>query len=96
MPKVKPLIKDEPIVETITPVETIAQKTAELSAKGKTAMMVVMLTRAEGATLTDMAKSLGWKENSIRGAMSTCLKNKIIKELTSEVIDGNRHYKAKI
>ncbi|MDO4162625.1 MAG: DUF3489 domain-containing protein [Pseudomonadota bacterium] len=36
--------------------------------------MVVMLSRPEGATLKEMAEALGWKENSIRGAMSAYAK----------------------
>ena len=41
-----------------------------LDHRDKTAFMVVMLSRPEGATLKEMAEALGWKENSIRGAMS--------------------------
>lgn len=40
----------------------------------KTSFMVVMLSRPEGATLKEMAEALGWKENSIRGAMSAYAK----------------------
>ena len=45
-----------------------------LDHRDKTAFMVVMLRRPEGATLKEMAEALGWKENSIRGAMSTYAK----------------------
>ena len=45
-----------------------------LDHREKTAFMVVMLSRPEGATLKEMAEALGWKENSIRGAMSTYAK----------------------
>ena len=45
-----------------------------LDHRDKTAFMVVMLSRPEGATLKEMAEALGWKENSIRGAMSTYAK----------------------
>lgn len=45
-----------------------------LNHRDKTAFMVVMLRRPEGATLKEMAEALGWKENSIRGAMSTYAK----------------------
>ena len=40
----------------------------------KTAFMVNILSRPEGATLKEMAEALGWKENSIRGAMSAYAK----------------------
>lgn len=45
-----------------------------LDRRDKTAFMVVMLSRPEGATLKEMAVALGWKENSIRGAMSAYAK----------------------
>jgi hypothetical protein len=45
-----------------------------LDHRDKTAFMVVMLSRPEGATLKEMAEALGWKENSIRGAMSAYAK----------------------
>ena len=63
----------------------------ELSNRGKTALMVVMLSRPEGATLKEMADQLGWKENSIRGAMSLYAKNEK-KTIASEKKDGVRTY----
>lgn len=63
----------------------------ELSNRGKTALMVVMLSRPEGATLKEMADQLGWKENSIRGAMSLYAKNEK-KTIASEKKDSVRTY----
>ena len=57
--------------------------------RDKTAFMVVMLSRPEGATLKEMAEALGWKENSIRGAMSLYAKN-TKQKVTSEKKDGVR------
>lgn len=45
-----------------------------LDHRDKTAFMVVMLSRPKGASLKEMAEALGWKENSIRGAMSAYAK----------------------
>lgn len=59
--------------------------------RDKTAFMVVMLSRPEGATLKEMAEALGWKENSIRGAMSLYAKNNH-KTIASEKKDGVRTY----
>lgn len=53
--------------------------------------MVVMLSRPEGATLKEMAEALGWKENSIRGAMSAYAK-KTGGTIASEKKDGIRTY----
>lgn len=38
--------------------------------------MIVILSRPEGAALKEMAEALGWKENSIRGAMSAYAKKR--------------------
>ncbi len=59
--------------------------------RDKTAFMVVMLSRPEGATLKEMAEALGWKENSVRGAMSLYAKN-TRQTVTSEKKDGVRTY----
>ena len=62
-----------------------------LDQRDKTAFMVVMLSRPEGATLKEMAEALGWKENSIRGAMSAYAK-KTGGTIASEKKDGIRTY----
>ena len=62
-----------------------------LDHRDKTAFMVVMLSRPEGATLKEMAEALGWKENSIRGAMSAYAK-KTGGTIASEKKDGFRTY----
>ena len=62
-----------------------------LAHRDKTAFMVVMLRRSEGATLKEMAEALGWKENSIRGAMSAYAK-KTGGTIASEKKEGIRTY----
>lgn len=62
-----------------------------LDHRDKTAFMVVMLSRPEGATLKEIAEALGWKENSIRGAMSAYAK-KTSGTIASEKKDGIRTY----
>ena len=62
-----------------------------LDHRDKTTFMVVMLSRPEGATLKEMAEALGWKENSIRGAMSAYAK-KTGGTIASEKKDGIRTY----
>lgn len=59
----------------------------------KTALLAVMLARPEGATLSEMAKELGWKENSVRGAMSTLASKQVGTILTSDKKDGIRRYR---
>ena len=74
------------------PEPTIAQpQPVKIDGRDKTAFMVVMLSRPEGATLKEMAEALGWKENSIRGAMSLYAK-KTKSTIASEKKDGVRTY----
>ena len=81
------------LTETLNKVaETVEQPNpVEINSRDKTAFMVVMLSRPEGATLKEMAEALGWKENSIRGAMSAYAK-KTGGTINSEKTDGVRTY----
>lgn len=64
-------ILTETLAKVAEPEPAIAQpQPVKIDGHDKTAFMVVMLSRPEGATLKEMAEALGWKENSIRGAMS--------------------------
>ena len=80
-------VAEEPITET--PVEQ--PKPVELTGSDKLTFMVHLLSRPEGATLKEMAEALGWKENSIRGAMSLYAK-KTKATIASEKKDGVRTY----
>ena len=59
----------------------------------KTAMMAVMLTKEEGVTIKELTDKLGWKENSVRGAMSVLASKQVGDTLTSEKKDGVRRYR---
>lgn len=54
-------------------------------------LLVRMLSRPEGASITELAAATGWQAHSVRGALAGSLKKKghIIR---SEKIDGERHY----
>ncbi|MDY4841975.1 MAG: DUF3489 domain-containing protein [Alphaproteobacteria bacterium] len=82
-------VAEEPIAET--PVEQ--PKPVELTGSDKLTFMVHLLSRPEGATLKDMAEALGWKENSVRGAMSLYAKNHPEYTHSSEKVDGVRTYR---
>ena len=82
-------VAEEPIAET--PVEQ--QKPVELTGSDKLIFMVHLLSRPEGATLKEMAEALGWKENSVRGAMSLYAKNHPEYTHSSEKVDGVRTYR---
>lgn len=82
-------VAEEPIIET--PVEQ--PKPVELTGSDKLTFMVHLLSRPEGATLKEMAEALGWKENSVRGAMSLYAKKHPEYTHSSEKVDGVRYYR---
>lgn len=85
-------ILTETLAKVAEPEPTVAQpQPVKIDGRDKTAFMVVMLSRPEGATLKEMAEALGWKENSIRGAMSVYAK-KTGGTINSEKKDGVRTY----
>ncbi len=53
----------------------------------KLACLISLLSRAEGATIADLTKAIGWQAHSIRGAISGTLKKKLGLTVTSESIE---------
>ena len=92
-------VAEEPITETPVAEEQIVEapveqpKPVELTGSDKLTFMVHLLSRPEGATLKEMAEALGWKENSVRGAMSLYAKNHPEYTHSSEKVDGVRTYR---
>ena len=78
----------EPLVEPVEQPKPVA-----LTGSDKLTFMVHFLSRPEGATLKEMAEALGWKENSVRGAMSLYAKNHPEYTHSSEKVDGVRYYR---
>lgn len=58
----------------------------------KLSIILQLLNQDKGATLAALATASGWQEHSVRGFMSGTLKKKRGLNVTSEIIDGNRHY----
>lgn len=83
--------KIDTVLEKVDEINNLLPQPVELNSMDKTAFMVNMLSRSEGATLKEMAEALGWKENSIRGAMSAYAK-KTGGTINSEKTDGVRTY----
>ncbi len=85
----------EILTETLNQVaEPVEQpKPVPLTGSDKLTFMVHFLCRPEGATLKEMAEALGWKENSVRGAMSLYAKNHPEYTHSSEKVDGVRYYR---
>jgi hypothetical protein len=54
----------------------------------KQAVLIELLSRAEGATLAQMTEATGWQIHTVRGAMAGALKKKLGLEITSEKQTG--------
>ena len=59
----------------------------------KSALILKLLSRANGATVKDLATATNWQDHSVRGYLSGTLKRKLGLKVTSEVTNGIRHYK---
>ena len=58
----------------------------------KTAVLVALLSRPEGATLDDLVRATEWQAHSVRGALSGALKKRG-HQIISEKIEGVRRYR---
>ena len=54
----------------------------------KQAVLIELLSRAEGATLPQMTEATGWQAHTVRGAMAGALKKKLGLEISSEKQTG--------
>jgi hypothetical protein len=54
----------------------------------KQAVLIELLSRAEGATLPQMTEATGWQVHTVRGAMAGALKKKMGLEIISEKQTG--------
>ena len=72
--------------------ETTTQKQAHPERQTKTELVLGMLRRDEGATLSQMVEATGWQPHTTRAAL-TGLKKKG-HALSSEKVDGVRTYRA--
>jgi hypothetical protein len=59
----------------------------------KSDRIIALLRRAEGASLVDMMKATGWQQHSLRGFMSGNLVKQKGLTITSDKVDGERHYR---
>ena len=82
--KRQPAKTGKPARETQTP------KPAATSARpgSKQGLLVDLLSRRRGATITEAVEATGWQAHSVRGAISGTLKKKLGLTLTSEKRDG--------
>jgi hypothetical protein len=61
--------------------------------RNKTAEVIGLLKRPDGASMAEIASVTGWQDNSIRGFMSGVLRKKMRLRLHSEKVNRERRYK---
>lgn len=64
------------------------QPPRRVRANSKQAQLIAMLRSPEGATIAEIAASLGWQPHTVRGAMAGTLKKKLGLEVTSAKEEG--------
>ena len=79
----------------LSPADHLAR--AKMSrANTKQALVLSMLRRSNGATLTAIMKATGWRRHSVRGFMAGVVKRKLKLPLASEIrANGERAYRIK-
>lgn len=79
---------------------TARTKTAKTASAGrgrqptsKTAAVLTLLKRPDGATLPELMKSTGWQAHSVRGFLSGTVRKRLGLALISEADDKGRRYR---
>src|SRR6266487_3195908 len=80
--------------------QTVAKKTTrpprkERGGNSKTARVIALLQRPQGATLQVIMRATGWQSHSVRGFLSGQLKKKLGLKVRSAKRDGQRVYSVK-
>jgi hypothetical protein len=79
--------------KTQKPATASRSATRTMRTDTKSSLILKLLSRASGATVKELAAATSWQDHSVRGFLSGTLKKKLGLIVTSEVIDGARHYK---
>ena len=59
----------------------------------KSYLIQELLGRQTGATIKELAAATSWQDHSVRGFMSGTLKKKLGLAVTTQIVDGVRHYR---
>jgi hypothetical protein len=84
--------KPTPAHEKTTVVDGAAA-TAIKTPGGKLGIVVGLMRRPEGATVSQMSTATNWQAHSVRGALAGSLKKKHGLSISSEVGEGGRVYR---
>jgi hypothetical protein len=59
----------------------------------KSTQVLQLLRRQHGATINELSIATSWQPHSVRGFLSGTVKKRYGLKLTSEVVEGTRHYR---
>jgi predicted HTH transcriptional regulator len=62
-------------------------------AEGKIAIIVSLMRRPNGVTVTELTQKTGWQAHSVRGAISSIVKRKLGLRILSEKVGTTRVYR---
>ena len=72
-----------------------APKTTEARPGSKSAKVLALLARTNGASLTELMKAIGWQAHSIRGLLSTASRKRRVSIESFKNDKGERIYRIK-
>src|SRR6516164_11166483 len=67
-------------------------KTNKADAGSKQARVIAMLQSPAGTTIAAIMKATGWQRHSVRGFLAGVVRKRLMLELTSKKVNGNRIY----
>jgi hypothetical protein len=86
---------DKKVIMTKKPAKTRAtRKPAASPTKSSTKQNIVLtlLRRQNGASITEIVEATDWQPHSVRGFMSGALKRRLGIDVVSDKVDGERRY----
>ena len=85
--------KAAPVRKTTPATAKPSDQTLTQRAGSKRALVLEMLSRPAGATITAIMKVTGWQSHSVRGFFAGVVRKRLKLNLTSDVVDAGRIYK---
>ncbi|MBL8709519.1 MAG: DUF3489 domain-containing protein [Rhodospirillaceae bacterium] len=75
------------------PAPKVGKQTSKANPDKKSTQVLQLLRRQQGATINELSIATSWQPHSVRGFLSGSIKKRYGLKLTSEVVDGTRHYR---
>ena len=75
------------------PAPKAGKQTIKSSPDKKSTQVLQLLRRPHGATINDLSIATTSQPHSVRGFLSGTVKKRYGLKLTSEIVDGTRHYR---